>query len=182
MVYASEKGSGSGASGSQIASVAAARIQAGPRDFAPTGTFHCGSCASEDIQKLSMVYESGTSRIDARTSGTSTGFGVARGGLGVGTAFNSSRTRGTQMSELAKRAAPPKAKLAIGWIFIGLFGSFLVAALLGIGVAILFVALCGFLAFKGFKYNGAVFPPLRATWEQSWLCHRCGTISRIEPR
>ena len=120
-----------------------------PTSHATFTGFKCGSCGSEDIQKLSVVYETGTSNIDARTTGSSTGLGIGRGGLGVGTAFNSSRTRGTQTTELAKRAAPPKRKAGAGWIVAGIIGALIATAFTGIIGFILVPALCAYLAYQG---------------------------------
>ena len=163
-----------------------ARIAGEPPVVAAQGAtitgFRCSQCGSEDIQKLSVVYETGTSIINTQTRGSSTGIGIARGGIGVGTAVNSSRTRGTQTSELAKRAAPPPAKMAFGWIVLGLVGGLLFAAFGAIPLAVFALGLCGFLFHLGNRYNGTELPPLRDAWAKSWLCHRCGTIFQIEPR
>ena len=179
--------SGTATSLGQVAPAAGAIVPTGPQSLEPArpaafSGFQCSQCGSEDIQKLSMVYEAGTSVIDTRSRGSSTGIGITRGGLGIGTAVNSSRTRGTQTSEIAKRAAPPPAKTALGWLVLGLVGGLLLWALAGPILALALFGLCIFLMIKGNAYNGGELVKLREAWNQSWLCHRCGTISRIEPR
>jgi hypothetical protein len=138
--------------------------------------YKCASCSTTDIQKLSMVYESGTSTISGTTTGTSTGVGIGRGGLGIGTAVNSSRTSGTQTTELAKRAAPPEKKFGAGWIGIGVAVGIVAMAIGGIVIALVVIGGSVAVAQPGIRYNRDVFPSLRARWEQSWLCHRCGAI------
>jgi hypothetical protein len=135
----------------------------------------CTSCGGADIQRLSLVYQSGTSDIQTTTRGSSTGIGFAGGGrLGVGTAVSSHKTRGTQMTELAKRAAPPAKSMAFGWVAIGIIAAIILSALNSGFLAVLALAGCGFLAYRGFTHNANVYPGLKSAWEQSWLCHRCG--------
>jgi hypothetical protein len=59
----------------------------------------CTNCGSENVQKLSLVHESGASTIDAKTVGV----GVGTGGIGAVGA----QTTGAQNTMIAARAAPP---------------------------------------------------------------------------
>lgn len=138
-------------------------------------SFQCTSCGSGDIQRLAIVYESGTSNIETTTHGSTTGVGIGSGGrLGVGTAASSHRTSGTQMTELAKRAAPPEQKTGLGWIAIGLIAAVVLAVIISWIVAVPVLAGFVFLARQGMQYNSNVWPGLKSTWDRSWLCHRCG--------
>lgn len=138
--------------------------------------YKCGTCGATDIQKLSMVYETGTSTISTTTTGSTIGGGFGGGGLGGGGAKTRSSTSGQQTTELARRAAPPQKKLAFSWIAIGFFAGILVAALFGFPVMILFWGLCGYLAWRGFTHNAQVYPGQKGLWDRSWLCHRCGGV------
>jgi len=142
------------------------------------GDYKCTTCSSGEIQRLSMVYEGGTSKVDTTTRGSSSGIGFAGGRVGVGSSVNSSRTRGTQMTELAKKAAPPSKKLAFMWIGIGLVAAIVVALFAGgFGImTLLILGGSGYLAWLGFQHNANVYPGLKDAWTKSWLCHRCGAI------
>lgn len=129
----------------------------------------CPKCNSDNTQRLSVIYQSGTQHI----STTSRTYGGG-GGSGFGVGGASTTTSGTSQSYLASKAAPPKKKplaLAIGIIVVG-FLAFYVQFLL----ALLILAAGGFLAYKAFRYNKEVYPGLRQEWQRSWHCNKCGTI------
>jgi hypothetical protein len=137
---------------------------------------NCPSCTSDNVQKLSVLYELGTN--DIRTSSVTTGLG---GGFHGGGALGAARTSttGTSQSKLASKASPPakqsyKAALTIVvGLMLMLFGT-------GNGtvmtIALLLIALGGYLLYKAYTYNNTSWPPKYAAWQQSWHCNKCGDI------
>ncbi|TVT40240.1 hypothetical protein FNT36_12185 [Hymenobacter setariae] len=139
---------------------------------------NCPSCTSDNVQKLSILYELGTN--DIRTSSVTTGLGggLSRGsGLGLGTAHTS--TKGTSQSKLASKASPPAKqsyKVALA-IVLGIL-MLLVAAGNGffLTIALLLIGGGGYLLYRAYLYNNNTWPPKYAIWQQSWHCNRCGDI------
>ena len=134
----------------------------------------CPTCHSDNVQKLSLVYEQGTQNI--RTTGRTTGGGVGlgRGGLMVGGGGGTTRTKGKSQSIAAQKAAPPdKKKIALPVLLI-VAGVLLFSYSTMLGVAVL--AAGGFLLWKFSQYNSQTYPPLYAQWEKSWLCNKCGSL------
>lgn len=137
----------------------------------------CAKCTSSDITKLSLVYESGLSHINTRTSGV--GIGIGRGGIGVG--VGGGRTRGTQISTTAAKAAPP-AKQRYGkrmtfGVILALFGLSMFSARGGIGGGAMFLLVGAALiwsAVTAMRWNSNAWPGLYQAWDSSYLCGRCG--------
>ncbi len=135
-------------------------------------SYNCTKCNSENTQKFSLIHRNGSSNVDLAT----TGVGVGRGGLSVGTAA----TNGTTQSHLATKCAPPeKMKLlgpafavfilgAIASIWLGQF-----AVWAGIGLAIFYI-------FTAIKHNRNEFPKLYAEWDRKFLCMRCENVFLVE--
>lgn len=142
-------------------------------------TMKCKKCDSDNIQSLSVIYESGTQKINttSRTSGGGVGFGG--GGLGAGLGAGRTKTSGTQQSHLAEKAAPPKKKSFAASVIIILIG--VVAAYFELPIIILLLAITigGFLGYRAWKYNKEEFPPKYQTWLNSWHCNKCGTIFSV---
>ncbi len=148
----------------------------------------CTSCKSDNIQRLSVVYEGGLSDVNTKTKGTAIGF--SRGGAGIG--FGRSKTKGTSQTAASKRAAPPQ-KIPYVWplfiiaiLFMILGGT--IGSLLGNGPHKIIegiVAFCWLVAsaawvYFAFQYNANTWPPLKANWDKSYLCNRCNAIFRLE--
>lgn len=130
----------------------------------------CTQCNSDNTQRLSVIYQSGTQNIST-TSRTYGGGGGSGFGLGAAT----TTTSGTAQSYLATKAAPPPKKsykmllLIVPGIAIGAFAeNMLIAAIIG--------GFGAFLCYKSYRYNKDVYPGLRAIWLKSWHCNKCGTI------
>lgn len=70
----------------------------------------CPHCNSQDVKKLSLIYEQGTTSISLATQSTSLGAGVLSGELGVGIGASSGAVSGVQQSALSQRIAPPRRK------------------------------------------------------------------------
>ena len=135
----------------------------------------CSSCQSADIQKLSLVYEGGTSRVDTIARGRTTGVGFGRG-MGFAAARTTVKSRGTEMTDLARRAAPPERQKLLIWVCVALS-----ALVVGSGIdqewlSWAVIAGSAFMIWRAWKFNSQVWPSLHARWGRSWLCHRCGNI------
>jgi ribosomal protein S27AE len=141
--------------------------------------YACGKCGSENMQKVSVIYEAGTS------TGLVTGIGLGMDGeLGAGMG------RTNSSSLLALRLAPPKApgcELGAVWAVIGVVLSIVgyvftqgperdspLLWLLWLGSA-----LCGLLfILEAVKYfdKKAKHPGLMARWNRQWYCLKCGSV------
>ena len=147
--------------------------------------YKCPTCGSEQVQRVSVVYESGT------TSTRGRGLGVAIAGddlIPVGTS-----TRSTSQTQLAARLVPPK-KQGAGYILSAVaitlggvvFGLIPAAAGGVIGIAIgSCLALGGFAgglvyaateSKKVSAYNSQVWEKQYQQWQRRWLCHKCGHV------
>ena len=138
----------------------------------------CPECASTDVRKVSMIYESGTKG--------STGVAVGMTGDGdIGSAVIS----GTQQSLLAARLQPPAhPSRSATWtgLLMGV-GVFIAALLLmlktdagGAAGFFLLVVLPLGVAGSGYWWVMAVKRPLYVTalaqWTRQWCCMRCGRV------
>jgi F0F1-type ATP synthase membrane subunit c/vacuolar-type H+-ATPase subunit K len=140
--------------------------------------FNCPKCQSDNIQRLSVIFEGGLSDINTKTHGT--GVGVGRGGLGVG--FGSAKTSGTAQTAASKRASPPAKKEYLKPIF-GIFVLCVLVTLVGLPQELFiftWLAISGWWAYTANKYNSETWPPLFETWSNSYLCNRCNEIFTIE--
>ena len=132
----------------------------------------CTRCKSDNTQRLSVIYQSGTQQI----STTSNTFGGGVGtGFGVGSATTS--TSGTAQSYLAIKAAPPTKKSfkrALIFMFLWLLGFFYKE--ISFILFLPFLAAAIFFAYKSFRYNSNQYPALRQAWLMSWHCNKCGMV------
>jgi hypothetical protein len=156
-----------------------------------SSAFNCPHCGSDQTQKLSVIFQSGTSNIQTESSSLGTGLtGFGRGQQGI--IVGSTTTKGVQQTHLAISAAPPAQKSSpIGsccgcsalWLVVLViwFGSCMDAksgltffwcvggGLTGLGL----IGTIG-IVIQDNKYNREVWPGLKVAWDASWLCHRCG--------
>lgn len=136
----------------------------------------CAQCHSDNVQKLSVIYQSGTQTINttSRTFGSGVGFGGG-GLLGVGSA--STRTTGQQQSHLAGIAAPPKKRsYSAPVIIITMSIISMMAGWMSGAFFLLPLALSAFLVYRAFAYNKNQWPPKYQHWSKSWHCNKCGVI------
>lgn len=91
----------------------------------------CTQCNSDNVQRLAVIYEGGTQKINTRSRTVGSGVGFGSGGLGLGLGSASTTTTGQSQSVLAKKAAPPQKKSYI------LPVALIIAGLLGFGVELL---------------------------------------------
>lgn len=130
----------------------------------------CPKCGSDNTQRLQVVHEHGTQNISTTSSTVGGGYG---GSFGAGAAHT--KTDGTSQSTMAQKAAPPAKKtlgIFIGMIFIGLLcfnggWGWIVFGLL-------LIAGGGFGIKDAVAFNGNQWPQLFKTWEESWVCNKCG--------
>jgi RNA polymerase subunit RPABC4/transcription elongation factor Spt4 len=129
----------------------------------------CPFCRSDQLRKLSLVFESGLSIIDTRTSG----IGFGDGGMGAGVLVGGARTRGHQVTATASKARPPAKK----GLAEPLWGMAICAILLissawwWIGIILFF---CG--AVSNVNWNNETWPKLYHEWNLQFMCNRCGGI------
>lgn len=153
----------------------------------------CPNCSSENVQSLKVIFELGTSTIDATSSGSVTGFGVGTG-AGVGLGVTSGTATGTQQTEAARQAAPPARKnfsepgcliLMGGGAGLGALIAAKVSFLAAI-LGFLSCALCllggGKLIWKYQKWNNEAWPMLHDAWLRSWRCLKCGEVFEHQSR
>ena len=127
--------------------------------------FICPHCHSENIQKCSVVYQSGTSNQHYVTT--------VNGDV-------ESRTTGGGSTGLAQQVAPP-VKKETSWGTVIVCGGGAVLCLFS-GILIV-AAILGVMAFGAYgssseadKYNKEEYPVLYEIWLNSYICHRCGSI------
>jgi hypothetical protein len=145
----------------------------------------CPRCSSENVQSLKVIYETGTSNIDTKSSGyfggASSGSDYSHSGRGFG-GWTSGTTKGTQQTEAAQQATPP-AKKDIGGPFLGIvigigaligfFGSWSLWALL---IGVFFLAGGIWALVEAIKWNEEKWPGLYDHWLRSFRCLRCGEV------
>lgn len=132
----------------------------------------CPRCKSEDVQRFAVVHKQGVTNSESATTAVGTG---DRGYVGVGTASTST----VSTTKLAAETAPPAARdvLSPGFFAVlsalGLFSTFGMPGVWRIvWLAILLVSVPMLRARR--RYNRDELPGLRAKWDRSFLCGRCG--------
>ena len=146
----------------------------------------CPRCNSEQVQKLSVIYESGVAVINT----TSAGYGIGATGQGLGGGFGAAATRGVQVTALAAKAAPPArrnaGRPAIWMLFCG-FLPFMLHWFDSNGLGpptppIVMYSSFGIAAFaflilvSNAFWNSTEWPKLYRHWERMYMCNRCGTM------
>ncbi len=137
---------------------------------------NCPKCNSENVQRLSVIYQSGTHKIN--TSSTTVGGGYFSGpGIGIG----STATSGKQQSIIAKKAAPPSKRSYLPLLL--LVPGFLIFRYSdgGLNALIGFILMLASVAwvYFAYRYNSGEWREKQSIWEASWHCNRCGEIYRF---
>lgn len=146
----------------------------------------CQSCGSDNVQRLSIVYDGGTSEINAKESGVGLGFGS--GGLGIG--LGSSKIKGSNQSLLSRKVAPPAKKKTLKHFLLWGIGLFIVPSLVvtifewnasfsQFLVVLAYLAAAGTHLYSDFQFNRTIFPDLFSRWDESFLCLKCGLVSQV---
>jgi len=149
----------------------------------------CPNCHSADLKEVSLAYQEGLFRVRTKSRLRALLFGEDGPNVIVGTAV----MRGTQQTELSRALCPPK-KWSFGKILLAA-GIVSIASLIFytntvmsisshvsgvpvvvfgvIGLIVLFVSLAVI-----WRHNLLVYPRQCAEWERSFVCQRCGAVSR----
>jgi hypothetical protein len=128
----------------------------------------CPNCQSQNVQKLTVVYEQGTSEIHA--SGTSF---TSHGDQGV----EYTSTHGQSQSILAQKASPPPKQSSGLGILLIIGGIILLAIQVWIAVVVLVIGVLAW-ASAG-DYNKKQWPALYDEWNRKWHCNKCGEIYSV---
>lgn len=155
---------------------------------------HCPNCNSTDLKKVSLAYQEGLLRVNARTRIR----GVVVGSEGPDLIVGRATTKGAQQTDISKALTPPKK-----WSYGKLFGWSLLVFLL-VGWIVFYVntitknsssvssvpltvygVLCAGVFVVLFplylKHNRSTYARQYALWNRSFICERCGTVSNQEP-
>ena len=129
----------------------------------------CPKCDSPNVQRLEVIYESGTYDINTETVGMigGGGFSGVAGSL-LGGAVATSKTTGTQQSMLAQKVAPPPKKK--------LSGLLILVAIIGAIAYFIPTIIVLLIKKKNNMWNKTEWPALHKQWLQSWYCNKCGNI------
>ncbi len=139
---------------------------------------NCPKCNSENTQKFSVIYESGTSKINLQSQ--SFGAGLLDGLLGnqggVGAAHTD--TKGVSQTVSANQTSPPLKKSNIlAYLLIGAgIVSFIIDR---IPIQERFIGLAslgggGYLFYINYIYNKKQWPEFYNAWMKMWKCNKCG--------
>jgi hypothetical protein len=151
----------------------------------------CPKCNSTDLKKVSVAYQEGLYRTDARTRLRA----ALVGGNGPDLVVGRATTKATHQSALSKQLTPPTK-----WSYLKV-GSWSVLAFLGVGWLVFYVnavttnsstvssppltffaLICAtiffLLLFVVRKHNQLGYPRKYAEWNSSYLCQRCGGVIR----
>jgi uncharacterized membrane protein YbhN (UPF0104 family) len=154
---------------------------------------HCPKCNSTDLRKVSLVYQEGLYRTDARTR-----LGAALvGGNGPDLVVGRATTQTSHQSVLSKRLSPPSkwsylkvgswsvlAFLCVGWLVFYVntvtTNSSSVSSLPLTFFALISALIFALLLFLVWKHNHSTHKKLFLEWDRSFICQRCGAVSRQE--
>lgn len=134
----------------------------------------CPTCNSDNVQKLKLIYESGTHNTVGRSHTTGSVYGS---GGGYGTMSASTTTRSKTQSIAAKNVAPPSKKSYTTTILLILAGLIIIKFLEGgsvIGLILLGVG--AWLGYTAYTHNKDKWPGAYNTWSKSWQCNKCGHV------
>jgi hypothetical protein len=135
------------------------------------GQLKCVHCGSDNVQRLKVIYEMGTSSLSGTVGGMS--------------------ANGRQQSKAAYQAAPPQRKKGAGVVIVDAIALFLVGLIIAVYVkygtswlALSVVPSIGLLLLMGgllwlkqqHEWNKQVFPKLRDQWLNSHRCFKCGEV------
>ncbi len=153
----------------------------------------CPKCNSTDLKKVSLAYQEGLYRTDARTRLRA----AVVGGNGPDMIVGRATTRGAQQSAHSKQLSPP-----VKWSYLQvIFRSVLV--LLCVGWLVFYVntvktnsstvllppltafglisgAVFVLLLFLAWRHNHTSYSRKYAEWDRSFICQRCGSVTEQE--
>jgi len=149
----------------------------------------CPNCKSTNLKKVSLAYQEGRSRLNARTRIR----GVVVGSEGPDMVVGRATTKGTQKTEISEALTPPKKwsyRKLVGWSFL---------VFLSVGWIVIYVntitknsstvssmsltiysvlSACVFiLLLVLFWRHNSSYQTQYAQWNRAFICERCGTVS-----
>ena len=153
----------------------------------------CPKCNSTDLKKVSLAYEEGLFRSEGRTRLRAVAVGSGGPDLVVGRAT----TRGTGQSALSKKLTPPVkwsylkvigwsvlVFVCVGWLVFYVNTVTTNATTVSSAPLALFALISGaifvLLLFLVWKHNHSTYQKRFAEWDRSFICSRCGAVSRQE--
>jgi hypothetical protein len=151
----------------------------------------CPKCNSTDLKKISLVYQEGLYRTEARSRLSA----ALVGGNGPDLVVGRAATQASHQTALSKQLSPP-AK----WSYLKV-GSWSVLVFLCLGWLVFYVntvttnsstvsspsltffvlisvAVFALLLFLVWKHNHSTYQTRYAEWDRSFICGSCGTVSR----
>ena len=151
----------------------------------------CPNCNGTNLKKLSLAYQEGTSRLNARTRIR----GVVVGSDGPDVVVGRATTKGTHQTEISKVLTPPKkwsyskliawsilVFLSLGWIvfYVNIItkNTSCVSSVPLTIYAVLCAGVFGVLFLLYWKHNHSTYPRQYVQWNRSFICERCGTVSQ----
>lgn len=143
--------------------------------------FVCPFCKSDNIQRLSVIYEGGLSDFESETKGTAVG--LLRGGISLGAGRG--KTKGVSQTVASRRAAPPDkltyAKpLFVIFVMLFIVSLFIKVEVMKYAASIIWIIASAGWIYYAYKHNSKTWPTLQATWEKSYLCNRCNEMFPLE--
>ena len=150
----------------------------------------CPKCNSTDLKKVSLVYQEGLYRTDARTRLSA----ALVGGNGPDLVVGRATTQAFHQSALSKQLSPPAkwsylkvgswsvlAFLCVGWLVfyvntVSTNSSTVSSAPLTL-FALIFAAAFALLLVFVWKHNHSTYQKRFAEWDRSFICSHCGAVS-----
>jgi len=150
----------------------------------------CPKCNGTDLKKVSLAYQEGLFRIDARTRLSA----ALVGGNGPDLVVGRATTQASHQSALSKRLSPPAkwsylkvgswsvlAFLCVGWLVFYIntvmTNSSTVASPALTFFTLIFAAGFALLLFLVWKHNHSTYQKRFGEWDRSFICSRCGVVS-----
>ena len=151
----------------------------------------CPKCNSNNLKRVSLAYQEGTYRVDARSR--IRGLLFAAGGPGI--LVGRTSTRGSQQSALSKRLSPPTkwsyVKL-VGWSGVVTLIALVIyvqhvmstpvpASSLPVKLYVIFAPVVVLLLVGiVWRHNHSIYERDYVHWDRSFICQRCGCVSEQE--
>ena len=150
----------------------------------------CPKCNSTDLKKVSLAYQEGLYRTDARTRLSA----ALVGGNGPDLIVGRATTQASHQSALSKQLSPPAkwsylkvgswsvlAFLCVGWLVfyvntVSTNSSTVSSAPLTL-FALIFAAAFALLLVFVWKHNHSTYQKRFTEWDRSFICSRCGAVS-----
>lgn len=131
----------------------------------------CPGCGSDNVRRLSLVYEDGLHAL----GGNARGAAVALGARGLGVQLGRSTAQGTIQTASSATAAPPvktsyRPSLLLMFIAVALVGPVLSSSALALALFLLGGVLLGLAV----RYNRTIWPSELHRWRATYRCQRCG--------